>query len=406
MTFKASFWLKFSIVNLLLVAVLGVLMRYKIGFEFPHFNQKSLQHAHSHFAFAGWVTHTIMTLMISFLHKNAKLDFSSKPYLTLLIGNLICSYGMFFSFIYQGYGSISITFSTLTIFISYLFTYFFIRDLKKTSIEQSTQLWFKGALFFNVMSSIGTFYLAYMMATKNVIQNHYLSSIYYYLHFQYNGWFLFACLGFVYLFLELKDTENKNYKRIFYWFFISCIPTYFLSILWAKLPVWVFVVTVLATLLQTLAWLKLVLLLKARAIKFLKNTHPILRIVFVCVCIAMSLKIVFQLLSTIPSLSQLAFGFRPIVIAYLHLVLLALISLFLLFNIYVNNLLLFNRRALNGLKIILIGVLLNEIVLAIQGTAALSYTRIPFVNEGLFLVSLCILLGTLILCLSFKKRQN
>lgn len=406
MTFKASFWLKFSIVNLLLVAVLGVLMRYKIGFEFPYFNQKSLQHAHSHFAFAGWVTHTIMTLMISFLHKNAKLDFSSKPYLTLLIGNLICSYGMFFSFIYQGYGSISITFSTLTIFISYLFTYFFIRDLKKTSIEQSTQLWFKGALFFNVMSSIGTFYLAYMMATKNVIQNHYLSSIYYYLHFQYNGWFLFACLGFVYLFLELKDTENKNYKRIFYWFFISCIPTYFLSILWAKLPVWVFVVTVLATLLQTLAWLKLVLLLKARAIKFLKNTHPILRIVFVCVCIAMSLKIVFQLLSTIPSLSQLAFGFRPIVIAYLHLVLLALISLFLLFNIYVNNLLLFNRRALNGLKIILIGVLLNEIVLAIQGTAALSYTRIPFVNEGLFLVSLCILLGTLILCLSFKKRQN
>lgn len=406
MALKTSFWLKFSVVNLLLVAVLGVLMRYKIGFEFPYFNQKSLQHAHSHFAFAGWVTHTIMTLMISFLHKNAKLDFSSKPYLTLLIGNLICSYGMFFSFIYQGYGSISITFSTLTIFISYLFTYFFIRDLKKTSIEQSTQLWFKGALFFNVMSSIGTFYLAYMMATKNVIQNHYLSSIYYYLHFQYNGWFLFACLGFVYLFLELKDTENKNYKRIFYWFFISCIPTYFLSILWAKLPVWVFVVTVLATLLQTLAWLKLVLLLKARAIKFLKNTHPILRIVFVCVCIAMSLKIVFQLLSTIPSLSQLAFGFRPIVIAYLHLVLLALISLFLLFNIYVNNLLLFNRRALNGLKIILIGVLLNEIVLAIQGTAALSYTRIPFVNEGLFLVSLCILLGTLILCLSFKKRQN
>jgi hypothetical protein len=403
MALKTSFWLKFSVVNLLLVAVLGVLMRYKIGFEFPYFNQKSLQHAHSHFAFAGWVTHTIMTLMVHVLHKNSKLIIPSKPYLVLLIGNLICSYGMFFSFIYQGYGSISITFSTLTIFISYIFTYLFIRDLKKTSIEQTTQLWFKGALFFNVISSIGTFYLAYMMATKNVIQNHYLSSIYYYLHFQYNGWFLFACLGFVYLFLELKDTENKNYKRIFYWFFISCIPTYFLSILWAKLPVWIFVITVLATLLQTVAWFKLVLLLKTRAIPFLKNVHPILKIVFVCVGIAMSLKIIFQLLSTIPSLSQLAFGFRPIVIAYLHLVLLALISLFLLFYIYANHLLSFNRSALNGLEVVLIGVLLNEIVLAIQGTAALSYTRVPFVNEFLFLASLCILLGTLILCFSFKK---
>ena len=406
MTFKASFWLKLSIVNLLLVAVLGVLMRYKIGFEFPYFNQKSLQHAHSHFAFAGWVTHTIMTLMIFVLYKYAKFSISPKPYLLLLFVNLICSYGMFFSFIYQGYGSISITFSTLTIFISYLFTYFFIRDLKKTSIEQSTQLWFKGALFFNVISSIGTFYLAYMMATKNVIQNHYLSSIYYYLHFQYNGWFLFACLGFLYLFLELKDTENKNYKRIFYWFFISCIPTFFLSILWAKLPVWIFVLTVIATLLQTFAWFKLVLLLKTQVIKALKNVHPILKMIFICIFIAMSLKIIFQLLSTIPSLSQLAFGFRPIVIAYLHLVLLALISLFLLFYIYANNLLPYNRIVLYGLEVVLIGVLLNEIVLAIQGTAALSYTRVPFVNEGLFLISLFIFLGTLILCFSLKKRQN
>jgi hypothetical protein len=41
---KASFWLKIALFNLFFVAVLGLLMRYKIGFEFPFLNQKNLQH--------------------------------------------------------------------------------------------------------------------------------------------------------------------------------------------------------------------------------------------------------------------------------------------------------------------------------------------------------------------------
>jgi len=71
MNFNSKFWLKFSLINLLIVALLGLLMRYKIGFEFPYFNQKSLQHSHSHFAFAGWISHTLMVLMISYLNKKS-----------------------------------------------------------------------------------------------------------------------------------------------------------------------------------------------------------------------------------------------------------------------------------------------------------------------------------------------
>ena len=67
MKLNVKFWLKFSLLNLCIVALLGVLMRYKIGFEFPFFNQKNLQHSHSHFAFSGWVTHTLMTLMVYYL---------------------------------------------------------------------------------------------------------------------------------------------------------------------------------------------------------------------------------------------------------------------------------------------------------------------------------------------------
>ena len=103
MSFKTTFWIRFSIFNLMLVALLGLLMRYKILFEFPLLDQKSVQHSHSHFAFAGWVTHTLMTLLIAFLQKHDTLNkIAFKKYNLVLIGNVICSYVMLFTFIIQG----------------------------------------------------------------------------------------------------------------------------------------------------------------------------------------------------------------------------------------------------------------------------------------------------------------
>ena len=67
MGLNIKFWLKISMINLCIVAFLGVLMRYKIGFEFPYLDQKHLQHSHSHFAFTGWLAHTLMVLMVYFI---------------------------------------------------------------------------------------------------------------------------------------------------------------------------------------------------------------------------------------------------------------------------------------------------------------------------------------------------
>ena len=77
MTFNFKVWMRVTIINLLIVALFGVLMRYKIGFEFPYFNQKNLQHAHSHFAFGGWISMMLMVLMLYSLKDKlgkAKLD--------------------------------------------------------------------------------------------------------------------------------------------------------------------------------------------------------------------------------------------------------------------------------------------------------------------------------------------
>lgn len=104
-------------------------MRYKIGFEFPYFNQKYIQEAHSHFAFAGWITHTLYILLINFILHKIPTGYY-KQYRALIITNLVCAYGMLLSFLIGGYGIISITFSAITIIVACFYAYYFINDLK------------------------------------------------------------------------------------------------------------------------------------------------------------------------------------------------------------------------------------------------------------------------------------
>ena len=406
MVLNTKLWLKISLLNLCIVAVIGVLMRYKIGFEFPYLDQKHLQHSHSHFAFAGWLSHTLMVLMVYFIQTKIT-DFQGNKYKKIIIANLICSYGMLVSFIIEGYGLVSIALSTASILVSYIFAYRFIKDLKLLNDDLLAKSWFKAALFFNVFSSLGTFYLAYMMASKNVVQDWYLSSIYYYLHFQYNGWFFFACMGLAFGFLNLRKSEHSFYETSYRLFAIACIPAYFLSTLWLDLPLWLYVITVIAAIIQVFAWFKLlVILLKTRK-NVLENYAPLLRYILLFVSFALSIKLLLQLGSTVPIISNLAFEFRPIVIAYLHLVLLAIITLFILFYIYANHLIFINRKIKYGILLFSIGVLFNEIVLAVQGFASLSYTVIPFVNEILFAVAVILFIGIVITSyFSIKKVKN
>lgn len=391
MKLNFSYWIKFSLFNLLLVATLGLLMRYKIAFELPFIHQKNIQHSHSHFAFAGWVSQTLIVLMVHFLSKqNSAINL--KKYKKVFISNLVCAYIMLFSFIFQGYGLLSILFSTLSIFVSFWFAFLFFKDLRLVSNEAIAKNWFKAALFFNVISSFGTFALAFMMATKNVPQDFYLSSIYYYLHFQYNGWFWFACMGLFLSQLTLNLSIVKANKTIFNWFFISCIPAYLLSILWIKLPIWIYSIAVISAVLQVIVWIKF---LKIIIPNFIKNfsVAPFFKWIYIGLIVCISIKFLLQLGSTIPLVGKLAFGFRPIVIAYLHLVLLAIISGFLLVYLFTKRFVFQTNAIKKALALFIIGIFLNELVLAIQGITSFSYILIPFVNEMLFGIAIILFFG-------------
>src|SRR5450755_456848 len=63
--------IKFSLISLAAVAFLGCILRYKIAFSLSFINQKYLLHAHSHFAFTGWITQALMACLIGHLSKSS-----------------------------------------------------------------------------------------------------------------------------------------------------------------------------------------------------------------------------------------------------------------------------------------------------------------------------------------------
>ena len=120
MHFSLRKWLQIALFNLMLVALIGVILRYKIAYSLPFVDQKNLLHAHSHFAFAGWITQALMALLVANLSEIGEKNYFNR-YRWILYANLLTGYGMFFSFPFQGYGAVSIVFSTLSIFVSYIF---------------------------------------------------------------------------------------------------------------------------------------------------------------------------------------------------------------------------------------------------------------------------------------------
>ncbi len=396
-------WLKIAVINLLIVATLGVVLRYKILFPLPFIDQKHLLHGHSHFAFAGWITQALMTLLVIYLALQTEKPVYKK-YRWLLAANLLTAYGMLIAFPIEGYGLYSIIFSTASILVSYVFAVYIWRDLNKLETRSPAHAWFKTAVFYNALSSLGAFALTIMMVERVIHQTWYLAAEYFYLHFQYNGWFFFGCMGLFTALISRFNVSKESLKNIFRLLAFASVPAYFLSTLWMPMPIWVYILVVLAAFAQVIGFIWLVNIIKEKWEDVSEYFSFTAKCIIGLSAAALSIKLLLQLGSTIPVLSTLAFGFRPIVIGYLHLVLLGVISLFLLGYIFSEMQFNLSKSTTAGLFIFAGAVILNEIVLMVQGVAAISYNTIPFVNE--ILLGTAILLFTGALLMSFAKRNN
>lgn len=399
-----TFWLRFSVLNFLLVSVLGVLMRYKIAFSLPIVDQKHVQEAHSHFAFYGWITQIIYVFIIKYLAEILP-EKQLKKYYILLVINAVSAFVMIPSFIYSGYYWLSIAASTGALLTSFVFFFFLVRDLKGKS--DLMKPWFIGGLFFAVISSAGVFMLSYMMMSGNVTQMLYLGSSYYYLHFQYNGFFLFSCIGLLIHSLRNIGAEIsvKENKVIFWLMFFGCLVGFGLSVLYMKLPMWIIIALIIASISQTIGAVKIYQMVKRNWGHVVVHFSALQRFVLMYVGFAFFMKTLLQLGSNVPALSQFAFGFRNVVIAYLHLILLMCISVFLINQILATNVFKITKPVKTGLKLLLLGIFLNEAVLGLMGIFSIKYIALPFAPEILLVVSLLMMFSLLLILVSLRKKS-
>ena len=401
-SFNLKKWFQFGLISLLIVALFGTTMRYKIAFNFPYLEQKNLLHAHSFFGFNGWISHIIYCGLAYIIFPYLPVA-KQKKYYFFIAANLICAFISLVAFTILGYKLIAILLSSLVVFVNIFFTIAFIKDSKLLPKENTSKPWAIAGLLLNVLSAVGPACLAYIILSKNFSHNFYLGSVYYHLHFQQNGWFFFGGMAMV---ASILPKNFPSLKKYFNAFILTVIPAFLLSILWAKLPIWLYVIAVIAVVIQFIAWMHLVytgytILRKEK----INNTPKWVNIFFYAAALALTIKFILQTISVIPSLSQMVYGFRPIIIAYIHLILLGVFSLFIIGYMFYRKFLLPTVVLQFATISFLIGVILNELILSIQGFAALTYTPVPYINEILFGVALILFISILLVNI-FRKSST
>jgi hypothetical protein len=162
--------------------------------------------------------------------------------------------------------------------------------------------------------------------------NWYDFSIYFYLHFQYNGFFLFGIFSLFFNQLEKKNIRFQTQKAKTFGIALAAatVPAYILSTLWAKPGYLLNIIGAASGIVQCFCFVVLLILVRPFLTEVKRTfTHPSIILLIIALS-GFGLKLLLQLVSAFPSIAEMAYELRPIVIAYLHLVLVGVITSFLL----------------------------------------------------------------------------
>lgn len=381
-------YLGIPLLNFLIASLLGLFMRYAyVGSISIPFRYKYLIHAHSHIAILGWVYLALFGLFVS-----SFLPVWYKRYRRLFWITQVSIVGMLFSFPFQGYAAASIVFSTLHVIVSYFFVYYFWRDTKTNRDPAGKMI--HASLLYMFISTIGLWFMAPIMALK--IQGGWDQvAIQFFLHFQFNGWFIFAVLGL--LFKKLKIKNSPDFRKFFLYLSLSLPLTFALPVSWYfKSPIWWWS-NALGIVFQLLSVWHLVRLLKPSFKLYWQNTNRLKHSLIVFIVTSFFLKIFLQSGSLIPSLADSLILHTNFVIGFIHLTMLGLITGFLLlFLLDFPN---FQGRRLMltfGIYTFIAGVVFTEIILFIQGLLFyLDGNMFANYHLLLFLASVLLVLGIL-----------
>lgn len=401
---SARRWTVLALANFFTAAILGALMRFAFVEELTWMKFRNVLHGHSHVAMLGWLYFILMIQLVQrILGPEA---FQRRDIQVNLWITQISVWGMLVAFPVQGYGPIAILFSTIHVLASYHLGSILWKALTSTDKISRLPAWaLKASLLFMFLSTAGLWIMPVIIALEMQGSLLYIMSVQFYLHFQLNGWFIFAALGLLLDYWDQRKTTPFNVKIAFRGLKLLALATtitYALALSWASPIPALFAVNGAGVLLQFTALLFLLFGVKGQLTTLInqEDFHGkwLLRIgLFTLV-----MKISIQSAVVIPAIAEASYTIRNLVIGFLHLILLGVVSHLALFTAQKGHLIRIHR-GLSGWGGIILGAgfILSEAVLFIQGCmfwAAMGF--LPAYYELLFGVSLLMPLGILLLLIS------
>lgn len=302
---------------LVVVALLGALLRWQMvrplaGFAYGHW-----LHAHSHTAFLGFVFNAFFAISLARFVPPGE----ARLYMLLFIVLQVAVLGMLVTFPVQGYAPLSIAFSTLHMIGSGVFAW---RLWHCNLARPAARGHLRAGLLFLVLSGLGPLALGPLAALGLRDTPAYQLCIYFYLHAQYNGWFLFFLQA---LALHQRrgsfvaPTNTKDSARALRWLVGGAVLTIAQSTLWLNPPGWVYLIAALGGAAQLVGF---VYFLRALRGAYTSLVGPV-RALLALASASLALKLLLQTAAAWPVLAALT-NHRFVVIAFLHLIFLGVVT--------------------------------------------------------------------------------
>lgn len=396
-----------SIFNFLFAASLGALLRYAFVGNLDWIEYRNVLHGHSHVAMLGWIYIALYILLIQyFLPARSRQSDTFYTYLFYL--TQLSVIGMMIAFPLEGYGPWAISFSSLHALCSYAFAYRFLKDLKQEDAAGKVAIRFaKISIYFMLFSTLALWLMPPLMIFQMKASVLYYSNIQFYLHFQFNGWFIFACLALFFKLLERKNIEfdEGHAIRFMKLLGISCLLNYSLPLIWANPTNSLFAINGISVVLQLGALIFFIRLVKNTYPGLIHSLSPVVLFLLKVAFTSFLLKVFIQSITLIPDIAIMAFSIRNYVIGFMHLLMLGAISHFLFIAAHEEGCIeLDKEKGKFGIYILSFGFIISEFLLFLQGSllwAKLGF--LPRYYELLFFSSVLIPLGLLLLFISLLR---
>lgn len=315
-------WISGAFILFFIASIFGIMMRLWAVDVISNIPYKYILHAHSHTALLGYGFLFLSGLFLFLLRpKVGTGQFYKRAFTVYFIAIL----GMAASFLYQGYGPLSITFSTILLIITYAFIYRFLRNYKSIDTSRKNHL-IPWSLYWYMLSTAGVWALGPVTAILEREHQLYFLCIQFFLHFQFNGWFTYAIIGTLLWFSQKKTPKIRLSTRGFWTLNLSLILTFFLSVtLVQPVPIY-FLLTSIGVLLQLIAYyliLKPVLVSLNKEL-ILKNWWDWILVLGI---LSILIKVVIQGLVSLPALAVISYTMRDFIMGFIHLITLGSVTL-------------------------------------------------------------------------------